>query len=100
MAKLPHGYRLILPHARGAAMAASQAEPVSFRQAVIRLRRAERLERAGFVEPYEGVELLREHGFAVVAPSLGLRAVDHPDEPFEPRFGQPPPQRLVLAFRE
>jgi hypothetical protein len=40
---------------------------------------------AGFIEPHPGVELLRKQRFAVVAPSLGVRAIDDADEPLEPR---------------
>src|SRR5208282_6051387 len=43
----------------------------------------ERLDRSGAVEMDHGVELLAQAGGEVVAPPLGLRAVDHPDRPLK-----------------
>src|SRR5205823_8645697 len=52
-------------------------------------RPLERHQRARLVEVDDRVELVGQPGVKVVAPALGLRAVDHPDGALEVRLAQP-----------
>src|SRR6478672_9073868 len=61
------------------------------------LRRRQRLDGAGLVEPYVGVELAGERHAGIVALQLGIRPVDHADEALQPLLGQPALQRGVMV---
>src|SRR3954471_20341832 len=64
-----------------------------------RLARKQR-DRIRIVEPDISVELLGQDRLAIVAPALGLRAVDNADEPLQPRLAPrlaPVPPRLAFA---
>src|SRR6476646_641147 len=55
---------------------------------------------AGLVEPHPGIELARQHRLAVVAPTLGVGAVDDADEPLKAGIGKHPPRAGRPAFAE
>ena len=47
--------------------------------------RAERCHRARFLEPHPGIELFGKDRLELMAVSLGLGAIDHPDRTLEER---------------
>src|SRR5579884_4486580 len=74
-------------------LAASHAERIGLLFARLRRRSWPLLARkrrncVGLVEPHPCVELPRQDRLAIVAPSLGIGAINDPDEALEPRLHQ------------
>src|SRR5215204_5610958 len=68
--------RNVIPVDNGARRPHSKAKRIGFRHPDFVMLASERRDGAGFVEPHERVELLRQRRFRVARLQLGLRPVD------------------------